>query len=50
MELDNFIARVFGDVPDDEIVGIVQRGKDNFGWLVIPYKKSRTKLRPDAAS
>ena len=49
-DVDKFLSNVFGDVPDDEIVGIVQRGKDNFGWLVIPYKKSRTKLRPDAAS
>jgi len=50
MELDNFIEHVFGDVPDDEIVGIVQRGKDNRGWLTTPYKQGRTKLRPDAAS
>lgn len=50
MELDTFLQRVFGDVPDDEIIGIVQRGKDGRGWLTTPYKKGRTKLRPDAAS
>lgn len=50
MELDTFIGRVFGDVPDDEIIGIVQRGKDGRGWLTTPYKAGRTKLRPDAAS
>lgn len=50
MELDIFIGHVFGDVPDDEVVGIVQRGKDGRGWLTTPYKQGRTKLRPDAAS
>lgn len=50
MELDTFMGHVFGDVPDDEIIGIVQRGKDNRGWLTTPYKAGRTKLRPDAAS
>ena len=50
MELNIFMGHVFGDVPDDEIIGIVQRGKDNRGWLTTPYKQGRTKLRPDAAS
>ena len=50
MELDEFLSRVFGDLADDEVIGIVQRGKDNVGWLTTPYKKGRTKLRADAAS
>ena len=50
MELDTFLQHVFGDVPDDEVIGIVQRGKDGRGWLTTPYKRGRTKLRPDAAS
>lgn len=50
MELNTFMERVFGDVPDDEIIGVVQRGKDGRGWLTTPYKAGRTKLRPDAAS
>lgn len=50
MELDEFLQYVFGDIADDEIIGIVQRGKDGRGWTTTPYKKGRTKLRPDAAS
>lgn len=50
MELDIFLRHIFGNVPDDEVIGIVQRGKDGRGWLTTPYKAGRTKLRPDAAS
>jgi hypothetical protein len=49
-QLEAFMQHVFGDVPDDEIIGIVQRGKEGRGWQVTPYKNGRTKLRPDAAS
>jgi hypothetical protein len=50
MELDVFLRHVFGDVSDDEVVGIVQRGKTAHGWQATPHKVGRTKLRPDAAS
>lgn len=50
MELDTFITQVFGALAADEVVGIVQRGKDTRGWQLQPYKPGRTKLRSDAAS
>lgn len=50
MELDKFLLHIFGELPDDQVVGIVQRGKDTKGWQMQPYKKGRTKLRPDAAT
>jgi hypothetical protein len=50
MELDTFLAHVFGDVPAGEVIGIVQRGKETRGWMLQAYKKNRTKLRADAAS
>lgn len=50
MELDEFVSFIFGDVAGDEVVGIVQRSKDTKGWQLQPYRKGRTKLRPDVAS
>lgn len=50
MELDTFLTHVFGDVPENEVIGIVQRGKDGHGWVTKPYKKGRTKLQSTAAS
>ena len=50
MELDSFLSFIFGKLAEDEVIGIVQRGKDTKGWQMQPYKKGRTKLRADAAT
>ena len=46
-QLEAFMQHVFGDASDDEIIGIVQRGRETRGWQLQAYKKGRTKLRPD---
>lgn len=50
MDLADFLKLVFGDVAEDEVIGVVQRPQDGRGFVTKPFNSKRTKLKSNVAA